>query len=117
MTRLKIAILGLLFLFVFGAGVMLTLIGQLVGIGVYLCNGSDVVRSWVTGTGQGIDGVNNAAWFGGDPRETISSHTGRWIISTQPMPLKFRFVHWLTDLFETDHCVKAISSPFLKEPL
>lgn len=115
--RIKVAILGLLFWVVFGIGAILTLICQLFGILIYAVTGSDAVRAWVTKTGQGTDGLNNAAWFGGDPRETISSHTGRWIASGKPVPLRFRFIHWLTNLFEEDHAVKSIQAPFRNEPL
>lgn len=117
MTRLRIVVLGLLFWIVFGIGTLATLLGQFIGIFAYAVTGRDGIRDWVTRTGQGTDGLCNAAFFNGDPRETISSHTGRWILSGQPMPLKFRFVNWLTNLFETNHPLKAIQAPFMGQPL
>lgn len=116
-ARLRITILGLLFWLVFSPGVVLTLVCQFYAIVKYLFTGSESARAWVTKTGQGTDALNNAAWFDGDQRETISSHTGRWVESGQPLPLKFRFVRWLTDLFEQDHAVKAIEEPFKNQPL
>lgn len=115
--RLKLVILGLLFWLVFTPGAVLVCICQFCGIFKYLFTGSVREQVWVTSTGQGTDGLNNAGWFGGDPRETISSHTGRWILSGKPLPLKFRFVRWLTNKFEQDHCVKAIQEPFRNQPL
>lgn len=116
-ARLRIAILGMLFWIVFSCGVLLTLACQFCGIFKFLLTGSESERVWVTKTGKGTDALNNAAWFGGDQRETISSHTGRWVASGKPLPPKFRFVRWLTDLFEEDHAVKAIEAPFRSEPL
>ena len=47
---------------------------------------------------RSFDQVTNACWFGGNARETLSSASWRqqrkWII-------------WLTDRFEQDHCRKA----------
>lgn len=117
MNRLKITILGLLFWIVFTTSGILTFACQLCGIFKYLLTGSEAERAWVTSTGQGGDGLSNASWFDGDPRETISSHTGRWLASGQPVPPKFRFVAWLTNLFETDHVTKAISAPFINSKL
>lgn len=122
LPRLEVVILGLLFWIVFGLGTVITLAGQLVGIGAYALFGYEAARDWVYSTGKGTDGINNAAWFGGNAKETISSHTGRWIVSALAsngqlkVPLKFRFVNWLTGLFETDHCVKAIEAPFIGQP-
>lgn len=114
---MKITVLGLLFWLVFTMSGILTFMCQFCGIFKYLLTGSEIEKKWVTSTGQGSDGPSNASWFGGDPRETISSHTGRWIQSGQPMPRKFRFVAWLTNLFEQDHAVKAIESAFKNQPL
>lgn len=115
--RLKVVILGLMFWTVFSVSAILTIFGQFCGIFKYLFTGSEEERVWVTKTGQGTDALANASWFDGDPRETISSHTGRWIESGQPLPFKFKFVNWLTNLFEKDHPVKAIQDPFRNQPL
>ena len=125
MTKIERAsILGLLFWLVFGTGTLLVLVCQFVGIIVYLCTSNESIRAWVTRTGQGTDALNNAAWFSGDQRETISSHAGRWYqyVIDNPaedvkIPLRFRFVRWLTDKFEPGHVIKVIEEPFIGKPL
>lgn len=117
-SRLKASVVGLLFWLVFTVPALAALALQLVGIVVYVLTGSAFVRNWVYQTGKGIDGFNNAAWFAGSPKETISSHTGRWYASGRAdIPKRFRFVRWLTDLFERGHAVRAIEEPFKDFPL
>ena len=116
--RIRTALMALIFWLVFGLGVVVTLLGQLGGIILFAFSGDEALRDWIYRTGKGTDGINNAAWFGGNPKETISSHTGRWYASGRAdIPLKFRFVKWLTDRFEQDHVLKAIEQPFEGEPL
>lgn len=118
MNRLKVVLIGLLYWFVFGAGTLVTLVGQLLGIAVYGCFGSEAVRAWVYATGKGTDGINNAAWFGGNAKETISSHAGRWFVSGRTdVPLRFRAVKWITDRFDSGHVTRSIEDPFRDEPL
>ena len=118
-NQLRTALMALIFWLVFGIGVLATLVGQLFGIAVYALTGNEVVRAWVYRTGKGMDGVNNAAWFGGNAKEVISSHAGRWLRDTsgRPVPWRFRFVILITDLFEKNHTIKAIEEPFKDEPL
>lgn len=130
----RVALLGLLFWFVFGLGGIVVILLQLLGIALYRASGNEAIKEWVTVTGEATDCLANAAWFDGDFRETVSSHTGRWFTAkygnsyhsdigttpTQPdlvIPWKFRFVAWLTDKFETDHVYRAIEKPFMGSPL
>jgi hypothetical protein len=115
-NRLKIVIVGFLYWLVFGVGTILTIIKQFFGIIKYAITGDEKERDWVTRTGQGLDGVCNADYFDGDPRETISSHTGRWVESGEPIPPKFKFVNWLTGLFQPNHAVRSIEEPFRGTP-
>ena len=122
--RLRTALMAFIFWLVFGIGVVLTLALQLIGIILFAFIGDEDLRDWIYRTGKGTDGINNAAWFGGNPKETISSHTGRWYqhavdnpADHVEIPLRFRFVRWLTDHFEQGHVIKAIEKPFEGEPL
>lgn len=116
--RTRQVVLGLAFWIVFAIPALICIAFQPVGILLYAL-GNDNIRAWVYRTGKAIDQFNNAAWFGGLPQETVSSHAGRWFIDTsgRPIPLKFRFVTWLTDLFEQDHVIKAIEEPFIGSDL
>lgn len=66
-----------------------------------------------------LDKFCNSIYFGGDPRESVSSHTGRWLVSGQPVPFKFRLVRWWCEdvLRITNHCTDAIDSNFKDAPL
>jgi hypothetical protein len=79
--------------------------------------GNENIRAFIYRTGKALDQFDNALLFGGEPQETISSHAGRYILSGQPMPWKFRFVKWLTDKFEYNHCVGAVEDVFKDSPL
>jgi len=114
--RTRQVLLGMLFWMAFAPVAILTILLQPVLIIVYAL-GNDHIRAWVYRTGKAIDQLDNASIFGGDPKETISSHCGRWVVSGLTLPLKVRFVVMLTNLFEQDHCVKAIEKPFINEPL
>ena len=61
-----------------------------------------------------LDKFCNSIYFGGDPRESVSSHTGRWLLSGQLIPLKFRFVRWWCEDFLgiANHCIDSIDSNF-----
>ncbi len=115
-STLKQAILGFLFWIVFAPFAIATIILQPIFIVVYLF-GDGNIRDWVYRTGKALDQLDNAAVFGGLPQETISSHTGRYVLSGQPLPWKFKFVVWLTNLFEQDHAVKAVEPEFKDQPL
>ncbi len=117
-TQFQTAALGFLFWLVFGTGTLITvLIGQPLGIIAYALTGSDGIRDWVYRTGKATDQLCNAAFFGGNPKETISSHAGRWVLSGRDVPARFRLVRWITDKFEQNHVLFAIESPFMGEPL
>jgi len=115
-SRLLPATLGFLFWFAFSIPVQVSILVLPIFIIAYLL-GAENLRPWVYRVGKALDQTANAALFGGNPKETISSHTGRWIVSGKPIPLKFQAVEILTDLFEEGHCVKAIEEPFIFEPL
>jgi hypothetical protein len=109
--RVKQVLLAGLFWLAFGIPTFFIVAFLPVCIGLYAC-GNDAIRDWVYRVGKALDQLCNAALFNGFPQETISSHTGRYVKSGLPMPWKFRFVRWLTDLFEKDHAIKAIEPPF-----
>lgn len=115
-SRAQQAILGVLFWIAFGLPILLSLIALPLFILAYAC-GADNVRPWVYRVGKALDQTANAALFGGHPKETISSHTGRWLISGRDVPWQFAAVDALTGLFERGHCIKAIEEPFRNEPL
>jgi len=115
--RLGKACAALLMLIVFGAGTVLALPLVLIAIAVYALTGSAWCEEYVGFRGKSFDQVCNAYWCGGHPKETISSHAGRWIASGLPLPLWVRVVRAVTDVFERDHCVKAIEEPFRGLPL
>lgn len=116
MEVLKQVAAGLAFWLIFGLLALGAIATIPVAIALFALNIGNL-RDWVYRTGKALDEVGNAAWFGGLPQETISSHTGRYIQSGKPLPFMFRLVVWVTDLFEKNHCVKAIEEPFLKEEL
>lgn len=60
-------------------------------------------RRWVS-----IDQTINVWVLNGLPDETISSHSGRRMRDDANPPRWARFVCWLCNYFETDHCRKAI---------
>ena len=108
--------MGLIFWLVFAPFDLMCIVLQPLAILAYAL-GNDNIRAWVYRTGKALDQLNNAAWFGGLAQETISSHTGRYILSGRPLPWKFRAVHRLTSWFEQDHAVKAVEKQFNCEPL
>jgi len=116
--RARQVAMGMIFWLAFAPAALLTILLQPLLILIYAV-GNDHIRDWIYRTGKAIDQLDNASIFGGHPKETISSHTGRWLLDTsgRPIPLKFRFVNWLTNLFEKDHCIKAIEEPFKNLPL
>ena len=114
---IRTSLMGLIFWAVFAPFAILTIALQPLLILIYAFSPSDKIRDWVYRTGKAIDQLDNAALFAGNPKETISSHTGRWYASGREVPLKFKVVHWITNLFEKDHVIKAIEEPFRDAPL
>ena len=114
--RAKQVLLGLLFWLAFSVPVAIAIVLLPFAIAAFAC-GADNLRPWVYRVGKALDQTVNAALFGGHPKETVSSHTGRWYTSNLNVPLKFRLVRLLTDFFEDRHCIKAIEEPFRNEGL
>lgn len=117
MKRLALFIAGSLMFIVFGIGTIVALPLIAIALVVYLITGSEWCAEYVGFRGKSLDQVCNAYWCGGHPKETVSSHAGRWIVSGRPLPTWVRVVRVVTDVFEKDHCVKAIEEPFRNLPL
>ena len=120
--RLKIAIAALVMLVLFLTIIIPAAIAVPFLLVVYIFAGSDWLRSRVTSFGQGLDGAANVVFLDGHPKETISSHVGRWYekkygnayegrppsIPDLVIPWRARFVKWLTDKGEPDHVYKSV---------
>jgi hypothetical protein len=120
--RLGKAFAAFLMWLIFGLVALVTIVLQLLGILIWMATGRQSIYDWVKDTGKAIDSLANAAVFRGHPKETVSSHAGRYIQRervdpTRPAPRWARFVAWLTGLFEPDHTVKAIEESFRELPL
>jgi hypothetical protein len=88
----------------------------------WLMSGRDDLGQFIKRYGKAEDQAANAWCFDGHPKETISSHAGRWILAEREgrisrAPWWAHFVAWLTGLFEQDHVIKAIEEPFRGLPL
>lgn len=135
--RLGEAIAALLMWFVFGIGALILLVALPLLILRYVIVGTDSARSHVKLPGKALDQVVNCAFFGGHPKETLSSHCGRYfeakygnpyegIQPSEPreriswwedIPWWAHVVRWVTDIAEKDHVLKAIERPFRGMPL
>jgi len=66
---------------------------------------------WARRVGRAmLDNGVNAAWFNGDPRESLSAHVGDIYINGGAIPWWAKVVKWITDRFENDHVIKAAKS-------
>lgn len=84
----------------------------------YIVTGTEAARDDVKSPGKALDQLVNAAFFRGHPKETLSSHAGRWIfVRPNDAPWWAHVVEKVTGVFEHDHVLKAIEAPFLNEPL
>lgn len=85
----------------------------------YIVTGKPEHRDAVKRPGKALDQVVNCAYFGGNPKETLSSHAGRWLFEQHSLPVPWwvGVVEKITGLFEKDHVIKAIEAPFLGQPL
>lgn len=84
----------------------------------YVVTGRIEHRDRVKDIGKALDQFCNAAYFDGHPKETISSHAGRWLHEHGPhAPWWAHLVERLTHPFESNHVFKAIEEPFLGMPL
>lgn len=120
--RIKIVIAAIIMLVLFLAVIIPAAISVPFLLAAYVLTGSDWLRSRVTSFGQGLDGAANVVLMDGHPKETISSHAGRFYEAkygnpyegrpaTQPdlvIPWQARFVHWLTNLAEPGHVLKSV---------
>lgn len=108
----------IVFLLIIIVGVVLTII-FLIG---YLITGSAWLRSRVTNFGIGLDQAANVVFMDGNPKETISSHAGRYYEAKYGNPYKGRpatrpglVIPWqavavctVTNLGEKDHVLNAV---------
>ena len=117
--RLGEAIAALLMWAFFGAATLFLLVAFPLLIIRYIVTGKPGHRDAVKLPGKALDQVVNCAYFSGHPKETISSHAGRWLFEKHGLPVPWwaEVVARITDVFEEDHVIKAIEAPFLGQPL
>jgi hypothetical protein len=114
-ARFGVAAAALLMWILFTLGTIVICALQPFAIVLWAVTGNQFLRGWVYRTGKGTDQVNNAGWFAGDHKETISSHVGKRYYQHFKFPTNLyaptpamRVVRWLTDKFEPQHVFKAI---------
>lgn len=131
MKRIALFLAGSFMLIVFGTGVLVALPMFALALVWFLITGSVTAQEFVSFRGMSLDQVCNAVYLKGDPRETVSSHCGRFYEAkygnpykrrpaTNPdlvIPWRVQFVHRLTSLAEKDHVLKAVQAPFVGMPL
>ena len=84
----------------------------------YFVTGRESLREKVKIVGKALDQVMNAQFFNGNPKETVSSHAGRWLTEDPENAPRWAFqVDWITNKFEKNHVFKAIEEPFKGLPL
>lgn len=115
------AFAALLLWFAFTVGALVVLVLQPFGLLGWFFTGKQWLYDWVKTTGKGTDALNNGAWFGGNVKETISSHAGRLMVRQRdqgiPAPVWARAIAWLLNRFDDNHAIDAIEEPFRNEPL
>lgn len=119
MKRTVTALLGLIFWLAFSPLTIIVALFLWVPIVLYWLDIGNL-RNFVYRVGKAEDQLLNAALIGGNPKETISSHVGRWVRAGRPKVkvwIMFVFVEWITGKFEENHCVEAIEEPFNREDL
>lgn len=121
MKRTATALMGLIFWLAFTPLCVLVVALLPLPIFLYWARIGNL-RNAVYRIGKAEDQLLNAALLGGNPKETISSHVGRWVLKRRPdvgRRWMFVFVERITNAFEPDHCVKAVEAPFLaaNEPI
>lgn len=131
MKRVGLFLAGAFMLIVFGVGAVVSLPMFALALVWFLLTGSVAAEAFVGFRGRALDQLCNAVYFNGDPRETISSHCGRYYEAKYGNPYKGRpathpdlvipwsvqFVHRLTSLAEKDHVLRAVQAPFVGMPL
>lgn len=119
--RLEMAFAALLMHLVFGLSFALSWIATFPILLIWIISGNEVIKDWIYSFGKAEDQAMNASMFGGDPKETVSSHAGRWIqkrISDDiVVPRWVRLVKWFTDIFSMEHVLNSIEQPFEDLPL
>ncbi len=117
--RLGEAFAALLMWLPFGIGAMVLLVAFPLLILRYIVTGKPEHRDAVKLPGKALDQLCNVTYFGGHPKETISSHAGRWLFEQHglPVPWWVEVVARITDVFEEQHVIKAIEGPFVGQPL
>jgi hypothetical protein len=127
MKRFALFFAGLFMLVVFGIGAVASLPIFACALAWFLVSGSDEAREFVGFKGKALDQVCNAVYFGGHPKETVSSHAGRFYEAkygnrykgrpaSDPdieIPLWAKAVHAVTEIAEKGHVLKAVEEPFL----
>lgn len=117
--RLGEAFAALLMWAFFGVAIVIFLAAFPLLVLRYVIVGTPSAREFVKQSGKSLDQVVNCAYFGGHPKETISSHAGRWLFEKHGLevPWWVEVVARITDVFEEQHVIKAIEAPFLGQPL
>jgi hypothetical protein len=92
-------------------------------LAIFLLTGNEWMQKVVVNFGIAEDQAFNVVLLGGHPKETTSSHVGRYYeakygnpyknrpIPTNPglvIPITVQFLNWITGLAETDHALKAV---------
>jgi prepilin-type processing-associated H-X9-DG protein len=122
MRRLGIAFAAMVMWLLFGAVVWVTFVLFPLLTVAWVLRDSDWLRTRLTRYGQALDSAANVTFLDGHPKETISSHVGRYytikygnpyktIYASDPLlflPWQCVFVKWLTDLAESDHVYHAV---------
>ena len=120
--RLLIAFAALIMWVLFGAIIAVAFCFVPVLMVAYVCTGSAWLYSRVGAFGQALDSCANVPFMDGHPKETISSHAGRYYEAKYGNPYKNRgptqqdlvipwqakLVRWLTDMAEENHVLKAV---------
>lgn len=116
--RLGEAVAAMLMWCIFGAGVVLYLVVMPLLIIRYVIVGTESARNAVKLPGKALDQAFNCIYFHGHPKETLSSHAGRWLFEApERAPWWVPVVATVTAWFEENHVQKAVEAPFLGTPL
>ena len=83
----------------------------------YAMTGNEWARKFCGFKGKSFDQVVNTYYLKGHPKETVSSHCGRWYLSGRPVPTWAKVVKFVTNVAEKQHELKAIEEPFKDQPL
>ncbi len=116
--RLGEALVAVLLWVIFGVGGLVVLVLFPLMVGRYVLTGNAAHREAVKNRGKALDQLFNVTFFGGNPKETLSSHAGRWLTEApERAPWWVKVVATITGWVEKDHVHKAIERPFVGMPL